>query len=171
MKKTAREVVTTVIISIAIFFTLQNTIQNFYVIGSSMEPSLEPGQRLLVNRVFYRFNEPERGDIIVFVPPQNGKADFIKRIIGLPGDSVVIANGTVYINGMPLEEPYIKAPLRYDMGAKVISQDKYFVLGDNRNHSNDSHNGWTVEEDAIVGKAWISIWPLERWGMIEHHSY
>jgi signal peptidase I len=131
-----------------------------------MEPNLHDGQRLLVSKVVYFFREPKAGEVVVFQPPNNGRADYIKRIIAGPGDIVEIKSGVVYVNGSPLDEPYIKAEPGYTYSPEEIPENSYFVLGDNRNNSNDSHNGWTVPRQNIVGKAWLSIWPPSQWGVI-----
>jgi len=165
MKGAAREVITTIIVGVVIFILLQTTVQSFIVIGSSMKPSLEPGQRLLVSKISYRVGEPQRGDVIVFLPP-NDNSDYIKRIIGLPGDTVEVNDMTVYVNGVALDEPYINSAPQYHFNEKQVPADSYFVLGDNRNNSNDSHNGWFAEDDDVVGKAWLSIWPPDKWGLI-----
>ncbi|MBA7716255.1 Signal peptidase I T [subsurface metagenome] len=135
-----------------------------------MEPGLESGQRVLVNQVAYYFREPERGDVIIFDPPFKSEEPFIKRIIGLPGESVEIKQGTVYIhkngNTLVLDEPYLKEPPAYTFKGDTLPEDEYFVLGDNRNNSQDSHTGWTVKREDIIAKAWLSIWPWDRWGVI-----
>ena len=94
----------------------------------------------------------------------------IKRIIGLPGDSIEIREGKVFINGNPLDEPYIKEPIEYEYPLQEIPENDYFVLGDNRNLSNDSHKGWTVPSDNIIGKVWITYWPPPQWKAIEHYN-
>ena len=167
MKGAAREIITTIIVGVVIFILLQTTVQSFIVIGSSMKPSLEPGQRLLVSKISYRVGEPQQGDVIVFLPP-NDDTDYIKRIIGLPGDTVEVDDMTVYVNGVALDEPYINSAPQYHVNEKQVPADSYFVLGDNRNNSNDSHNGWFAEDDAVVGKAWLSVWPPDRWGLVSH---
>jgi len=159
MRAYFRQIIMVVLIAIGIFFLLQTTIQSFVVVGSSMMPSYEDGQRLLVNKVFYRFGEPEMGDVIVFHPPTNQRVDYIKRIIAGPGDTVEIKGGVVYVNDVTISEPYIRAHPSYTVSQKRIPENEYFVLGDNRNNSNDSHTGWTVEREDIIGKVWISIWP------------
>ena len=175
MKSFLREFLLTLVLAIVIFFVLQATVQSFVVEGSSMEPSFSEGERVLANKVVYHFHPPERGDVIIFHPPDNGPPDYIKRIIGLPGESVEIKQGTVYIykNGetYPLDEhTYIKAPPNYSMERQEIPQNEYFVLGDNRNNSNDSHNDWTVLEQDIVGKAWLLMWPPGSWGLVPVYS-
>ena len=169
MKTFLREILVTLILAIVVFFTLQATVQSFIVVGSSMEPGLHAGQRLLINKVVYSFHEPERGDIIVFHPPDNRQVDYIKRIIALPGDTVEVKEETIYVNGSQLNEPYIKEPPKYTTREQKIAGSEYFVLGDNRNNSNDSHNGWTVIRQKIIGKAWLSIWPPNEWGLVPNY--
>ena len=159
MRTYFRQILMVVLIAVGIFFLLQTTIQSFVVVGSSMMPSYKDGQRLLVNKVFYRFGEPEMGDAIVFQPPTNRRVDYIKRIIAGPGDTVEIKGGVVYVNDVAISEPYIMAHPSYTMSQEIVPENEYFVLGDNRNNSNDSHTGWTVEREDIIGRVWISIWP------------
>ncbi len=171
MRRFLREFLLTIGLAIVIFLLLQTTVQSFVVVGSSMEPNLEEKERLLINKVVYRLHEPERGDIIVFRPPGNKRADYVKRIIALPGETVAVSDGRVYINGSPLDEAYeVKELPRYTLAEQRVPEDEYFVLGDNRNNSNDSHNGWTVPGENIVGKAWLAIWPPGSWGVVANHS-
>lgn len=170
MRAFLRETLGTLLLAVVIFFLLQATLQTSVVVGPSMEPNLRGGQRLIINKVIYIFQEPKRGDIIVFHPLNNHPGDFIKRIVALPSEDVEIKEGKVYINGSPLREPYIKEPPRYTIPERQIPEDNYFVLGDNRNNSNDSHNGWTVPRRNIVGKAWLSIWRPSEWGLVPHYS-
>ncbi len=170
MRAYLREIIITVVLALVIFLLLQIVIQSYVIIYSCMEPNLEEGQRLLVSKVVYHFHEPERGDVIVFRPPANPEATpYIKRIIGLPNETIEIKNGAVYIDGEQLYEPYVKEPPRYTVHRQKIAEDNYFVLGDNRNNSNDSHNGWTVPRQNVIGKAWLSIWPLSKWGLVAHY--
>ena len=166
MKSFFRELLLTLVMAFVLFFLLQATVQNFYVDGASMEPSLQDRQRLLVSKVAYYLHEPERGDVLIFKSPQNEQKDYIKRLIALPGDTVEVKKGTVYVNDSPLEETYIKSPPRYTVEKQKIPENSYFVLGDNRNNSDDSHNGWVVPHQNIVGKAWLSIWPPGKWGLV-----
>ncbi len=169
MKAFLREIIGILILGAAIFFLLQVTIQTSIVIGSSMEPTFHQEQRLLINKVVYYFHEPERGDVIIFHPPQKEQADYIKRIIALPGDTVEIEKGVIYINGIELDEPYIKDSPKYAFSHREISENSYFVLGDNRNNSNDSHNDWLVPRQNIIGKTWLSIWPPDEWGLAANY--
>ncbi len=169
MKSFFREVVVTFAIAVAVFFLLQTTIQSSVVVGSSMEPSFQDGQRLIVNKAAYRFGEPSRGDIIIFHPPNEFGRDYIKRVIGLPGDTIEIKGGAVSVNGIAMKEPYIKASPYYDIPLYRVKEDSYFVLGDNRNNSNDSHNGWTVPRQNVIGKALLSIWPPDEWSLAPNY--
>lgn len=173
-----REVLGTLLLAVAIFLLIQATVQPSVVIGSSMEPNLQNGQRVLISKVAYLFHEPERGDIVVFNPPENfaSEDDYIKRIIGLPGEVIEIKEGKVYIhqedgNVLILDEAeYIDTPATYSFLSETIPPDEYFVLGDNRNSSNDSHGGWMVPRQDIIGKAWLSIWPADTWGLAPNYS-
>ena len=170
MKAFLREILGTLILAVVIFFLLQTTIRHSVVMTASMEPTLPIGHHLLVNKVVYKiFHEPERGDIITFYPPNNPKTVFIKRVIGLPNDTVAVKEGMVYVNDSPLSEPYIKEPPRYIFHQQKIPENNYFVLGDNRNNSTDSHTGWTVKRKDIIGKAWLSIWPPSEWGLAPNY--
>ncbi len=169
MKSFIHDIAGTLVTVIVIFLLLQFSIQSSIVIGPSMEPTLKQKQRLLINKLVYTFHRPERGDIIVFHPPNPDQPDYIKRLIALPGDTVGIDDGDVYVNNTKLNEPYVKDSPHYDMAEKVIPENSYFVLGDNRNNSNDSHNGWTIPRQNIIGKAWLSIWPPDEWGLVPGH--
>lgn len=178
MKPVIREILITVLIALVLFLGIHYTLQNSEIISGSMEPTLAIGERLLVNKLAYKFGHaPQRGDIIVFIPPPsvNSNDDFIKRIIGLPGEVVEIKNGNVYIHKadgtvIQLDEPYIAAPPDYTYTSPVIPPDNYFVLGDNRNNSADSHTGYTVPLSNIVGKAWLVIWPFSRFGLAPNYK-
>jgi len=159
-----------VLLAVGIFSLMQATLQSSIVVGRSMEPNFQEGQRLLVSKVAYKFGEPEIGDVIIFHPPTSSQQDYIKRVIALPGDTVEIKSGTIYVNGSPLSEPYINDPPRYTYPQQQIPADHYFVLGDNRNNSNDSHTGWLLPRENIIGEAWLSIWPPSEWGTIPDYS-
>jgi signal peptidase I len=139
-----------------------------------MMPTLQRNDRLIVDKWSYYFTAPDRGEIVVFSPTENIKKEnpnlkdaFIKRIIGLPGDKVEIREGQVYVNDRALQERYIEAPPRYQYGPIVIPSDSYFVLGDNRNNSYDSHFFGVVPRANIIGKASKIYFPLERMGPIK----
>lgn len=173
MKAFFRETLVTLILAVVIFFTLQAVVKHVWVPSSSMQPTLQIGQHLLINKVVYKFHEPERGDIAVFYLPNKPQVLYIKRLIALPGESVEIKGGIVYIhkNGevFPLNEPYIKEPPSQPFAGGTIPRDEYFFLGDNRNDSGDSRNGWTVPRNNMVGKAWLSIWPPNEWGLVAQY--
>jgi len=172
MKVVLREAAITLALAALIFFGLQAVIDSRIIPSTSMEPTLQIGQRIIVSKVSYLFHEPERGDIIIFHPPNQPEdaTPFIKRIIGLPGDTVEIKDDAVYVNGQRLDEPYIKEPPAYTYPETKIPENQYFVLGDNRNVSADSHTGYTVSRDSIMGKAWLTIWPPSQWGLVPNYS-
>jgi len=166
MGRLFRDILITLILAVVIFIFLQFSVQNFVVIGASMQPNFYEGERVVANKLAYRLHEPERGDAIVFHPPNNGGGDYIKRIIALPGETVEVKGGVVYVDGLPLDETYIKEPPSYRYSEEIVPENEYFVLGDNRNNSNDSHNGWTVPRGNIIGKTWLTIWPPEEWRVV-----
>lgn len=138
-----------------------------YIPSKSMEPTLEVGDRLLVEKLSYRFHPPQREDLVVFKAPpkleaQNLHDDLIKRVVGLPGDVVQICDGQTLINGKVINEPYVKEQPIYNYGPVIIPRHQYFVLGDNRNHSYDSHFWGFVPGQNIIGQASVRIYPLTR---------
>jgi signal peptidase I len=135
-----------------------------------MLPTLKEGEYIIINKLSYYLEEPERGDIIVLQFPNDRSRDFIKRVIGLPGDLVEVRSGAVYVNGTALEEPYINDSPSYN-GSWAVPDDRYFVLGDNRNNSSDSHNWSFLPREDIVGKAWIIYWEPENWGLVPHYQH
>jgi signal peptidase I len=169
MAKYIRDIVITILVALAIFFALQATVGSYKVYGPSMQPGIKNGYYIMVNKVDYYFHNPKRGDIIVFHSPNTTGTDLIKRIIGLPGDTIKIEDGKVYINNTPLAEPYISEPPNYKYPTDQVPPDQYFVLGDNRNNSTDSHTGWFLPRQNIIGKAWITYWPPPYWMVIKHY--
>jgi signal peptidase I len=202
-RKIARELVETIILALLIFFAVRAVVQNFRVEGASMEPSMHNRDYLLVNKAIYyrldmgRLNEilpflpgdesdgeshlfrpPRRGDVVVFRFPLDPDRDFIKRVIGVPGDVVEIKNEKVYVNNVELVENYILATSNYTYGPKEVPEGMYFVLGDNRRNSYDSHawgsgcgtteNCEFVPEENIIGQAWVTYWPWEDLGLVNN---
>ena len=165
MRTFLRDTLVTLVLAAIIFLGLQTTVDSVIVIGPSMKPGFQNGQRLLINKAIYKFfREPERGEVVVFHPPNNEQDDYIKRIIGLPGESIEVRNGTVYVHKkdgsvLPLDEPYVTARARYPFKGDKIPANYYFVLGDNRNNSSDSRDDWVLPRENIIGKAWLSVWP------------
>jgi signal peptidase I len=171
MKSLIRDILITILIAVVIFFGLQATIQSFIVDGPSMEPNFHNGQRVIANKLIYRFQDPQRGEVIIFRSPNQRQGDLIKRVIALPGEYVTIEEGVVYIHEpdgevIRLDEPYIDSLPRTDFVGTVVPPDTYFVLGDNRNNSDDSRRGWVVPRQNIIGKAWLSTWPPGQWGLV-----
>lgn len=146
-----------------------------YIPSGSMEPTLQVNDRLIIDKVSYRFQSLQRGDIVVFNPTdtllqQNFHDALIKRVIGLPGDEVEVKGGRVYLNGRPLREDYIAAQPDYQWGPQVVPPDSYLVLGDNRNNSYDGHYWGFVPRDRIIGKAIVRFWPFERIDLLSDHE-
>jgi signal peptidase I len=154
--------------AIAIFIVIF-VVQPVKVEGTSMQPRLADQERIFVNRFIYRFKDIDRGDIVVFWYPRDRSKSFIKRIIGVPGDTVEIHEGSVYVNGQASDESYIKLEFRDSQSYKKVTvpPSKYFVLGDHRNSSNDSRNWGFVDKSLIYGKAMFSYWPVSRVGPVE----
>lgn len=142
--------------------------QSFLVQGSSMEPTLHDGERLLVDKLTYRFREPHRGEIIVFGYPRDPRRKFIKRVIGLPGDTVEIRNRTLEVNGEPIEESYIRGPMYQPYPRITVPEGTVWVLGDNRNNSEDSRfeDVGPVPRGNIVGRALFIYWPISKAGIV-----
>lgn len=162
------ETLETIILAAVLFAGINFVSARIRVDGRSMEPTFHHGEYVIVNKLAYRFDEFERGDVIVFPYPFNEEEDFIKRIIGLPGDRVTVRGGQVYVNDRLLDEPYISAqPLR-DFEETLVPESQLFVMGDNRNDSSDSRSWGTLEMDAVIGEAWFVYWPLSDLGLVEH---
>ena len=184
LKRFMRELAETVVLAVIILVGLEISVQTYKVEGSSMEPTFDQGQYILVNKMAYLdidpkyvvpmlqftdldideyvgpINLPDRGDIVVFSFPRDPSRDFIKRVIGMPGDDIEIRSGEVFVNGDYLDAPYLNFKSTVSMEATKIPMDAYFVLGDNRALSNDSRSWGSVPFDNIKGKAWITYWPL-----------
>jgi len=167
-----REIAEVVVLAVILYFGISFAIQAVHVEGLSMFATLDNDDYLIANKIDYRLHAPERGDIIILRPPTNNSTDFIKRIIALPGERLLIRGGFVYINGHRLSEPYL--PEEWvnqnnwpaDPNGEVIPPNQYFVMGDNRNRSQDSRFFGPIARDRIDGKAWVRIWPLSSFGSI-----
>ncbi|MCU0485700.1 MAG: signal peptidase I [Anaerolineales bacterium] len=156
------DILETLILALVLFFAINLVTARIRVDGQSMEPTLATGQLVLVNKLAYRLGEPAIGDIVVFYFPRDPQQEYIKRLIGLPGDQVKIENGAVYVNGQALDEPYLAIHPAYT-GNWTVPEGQIFVLGDNRNNSSDSHRWGTVPMEYIVGKAVVVYWPPADW--------
>jgi signal peptidase I len=155
------EVFQTLLMAVILYFLIDAVVGRVRVENISMQPTLHQDQFILVNKMAYRLGDFHRGDIIVFHFPGDPREDYIKRVIGLPGDNVEIRDGRVFVNDMELEENYIAAPPNYTKSYQV-PEEGIFVLGDNRNQSSDSHSWGYVPTSNVVGKALIVYWPLEE---------
>lgn len=160
-KSVFRDLLETIILALVLFVILNAITSRVKVFNVSMQPTLKEGYLLLVNKLAYKLGEPKYGDIIVFHYKGDKQEDYIKRIIGLPGDQIEIQGGVVRVNGSPLTEPYIMELPTYN-GTWQVPEGELFVLGDNRNHSSDSHQWGTVKMDWVVGKALLIYWPLDQ---------
>lgn len=195
------EITETLVLALLIFVAVRSVVLNFRVDGLSMEPSLDSGQMLLVNRqiyfhfdtndvlntipfveregenVIYPLHPPQRGDIVVFDPPIGRTSKpYIKRVIGLPGETITIRDGIMHVDGQPLDEPYIQGsatswPNADPTREVVVPEDHLFVLGDNRNNSTDSRSFGAISNDTLIGKAWISYWPSTLAGILGTPDY
>jgi len=191
-----REIAETIILAVLIFLMVRAVVQNFQVEGRSMSPTFEHQWYVLVNKAIYwevnldtvgkfvpfvdpgddptryLIRGPKRGDVIVFKSPttdeDDPERDFIKRIIGLPNETVEVRDCTVYIDGLPMDEPYISEQPHYNYGPETVPPDHYFVLGDNRNNSSDSHSWGPLPKENIIGMAWLIYWPRDAFGLVDN---
>ncbi|WP_322495760.1 signal peptidase I [Chloroflexus sp.] len=202
LRYVVRELLETAIFILLVFLIVRAVVQNFKIEGSSMEPTLHTGQYILVNkliyfhfdlnaplrllpgqadlppRVVYPFRPPQRGDIVVFEYPRDVRKDYIKRVIGLPGDVLEFREGRVYVNGELLDEPYLRGAFTYCLGGYPCAQGpitvppgSIFVMGDNRGNSSDSREWDALPLDRVVGQAWLIYFPFSDWGLVPHHRY
>lgn len=141
-------------------FVIQQAVAGFVVEGASMEPTLANHAYVIVDTLFPATRPFRRGEVIVFRYPRNPEVEYVKRVIALPGETVAIAHGAVFVNGEPLAERYIHEPTRYFWGPARVPDDSVFVLGDNRNSSSDSHVWGPLPASFVVGRAWISVAPF-----------
>ena len=167
-----RELVETVVLSLIIFLLIRQVVQNYRIENHSMEPNFYDGQFVLVNKLAYRLGQPARGDVVVFHNPRNTNEDYIKRILGLPGDTVEVHDQTVFVNGRPVLENFPHNAIQPgDYAPPVtVGDNQLFVMGDNRPNSSDSRVFGPISQDLAVGKAWLRIWPLNVFGIVEHEN-
>jgi len=161
-----REIIETIALTVFIFIVIHFTVQNYLVDGISMQPGLQNGEYVLVNKVAYVFHAPERGDVIVFEWPVDTTKNLIKRVVGLPGDKIVLTGSTVTVDGVTLNEPYISAPLNFSGKELTVPANDYFVMGDNRPDSDDSRTWGFLPRNYIIGKAVMIYWPFNHWQII-----
>ena len=186
----AGEMVQTIVLAVILFLLIRNFIQNYRVENISMEPNLHEGQFLVINRFAYcpGFHldisplnvhvertwclwQPKRGDVIVFHYPPDPTKDYIKRVIGLPGDKIEVRNGRVYVNGDMMSEPFGPNPGVYNAPTALLGPDELYVMGDNRPASSDSRSWGSVPMKDVVGRAWLRYWPPEKWSIIPQWSF
>ena len=193
MPRLAREIMEAVLLALIALVVLQGTVRNFKVEGSSMSPTMEGGQYLVVDQVSYfkldlerlsrivpfwdatgsdakfAFDPPARGEIIVFQYPEDATKDFVKRVVGLPGETVEVRSGSVYIDGALLMEPYLERTDQSSARGLTLDEKEYYVIGDNRRISNDSRAWGVVPEANIVGRVWLVYWPWEDVHIVSPH--
>ena len=168
LKSLLRETLETVILAVLIFLVIRSLVQNYRIEGQSMEPNFHHGQYLLVNKLAYRLGEYRRGDVIVFHYPNNPSQDYIKRVIGLPGDTIEFRDGVLFVNGLNVDEPYAQVPIARNIPAQTVAPGFLYVLGDNRPASSDTRTWGQLSQDYVIGKAWLAIWPVDNAGLVEH---
>ncbi|HEX3507770.1 MAG TPA: signal peptidase I [Candidatus Dormibacteraeota bacterium] len=166
-----RELVEVIVLAVILYFGISFAVQAVHVEGLSMWATLDDNDYLIANKIDYRLHAPQRGDIIILRPPSDNSKDFIKRIIALPGERILISHGIVYIDGHKLDEPYLpEAWTQLDTwggpDGMIVPPNAYFVMGDNRNRSQDSRIFGFIGRDRIDGRAWFRIWPLNHFGNI-----
>lgn len=162
------DVLETLLLTIIIYAVLSTFIGRFKVLSVSMEPTLHEGQYLLISKQTHKIWPLKRGDVVVFHYPRNTKKNYIKRLIGLPGEKIELVAGKLYINDKLVPEPWLSTPTRGSFGPKQLGEDEYFLMGDNRNNSSDSRAWGSVSSQLVIGKAILRYWPLQSFGPIPH---
>jgi len=168
------DIIQTVVLALAFFVIIYLFFfQPHQVKGNSMSPNFLNGEYLLTDKITYRFKEPKRTDVIIFAAPMDEDYEYIKRIIGLPGETIKVEAGHIFINGEKLEEIYLNKEIKTQGGnflktgqTFLIPEGEYIVIGDNRSYSSDSREWGTVPRKNIVGKAWLRYWPLDKFGLV-----
>jgi signal peptidase I len=164
------DILETVLLAVVLFFGINAVSARIRIESISMQPTLYEGDFVIVNKLAYKLGSPQRGDVIIFrFPPDPDQEPYIKRVIGLPGDSVLVRGGKVFINNVPLREPYIKAQPTYE-NSWVVPPDSLFVLGDNRNNSSDSHTWGMVPLKNVIGKAELVYLPVSHWQLLNQNT-
>ena len=197
MRVVVREIIETIILSLLLFIAIQFAVQTYQVEGASMRPTLTQGQYLLVNKLVYRhvdvgaatenavkgggyatdslifpFHPPQHGEVVIFSFPNDPSRDFVKRVIGVPGDTVEIRDGRTFVNGKQLQETYAQFDDYDEMDPFTVPSNSYFVMGDNRKQSNDSRDWGTVPLEYIVGRAWVRYWPPHQMSIFQtEHAF
>lgn len=171
--KSSAEMAESALMAVALVYLLIRPfiVQAFFIPSGSMRPTLLEQDHILVNKFVYRFTEPRHGDIVVFKSPPHAdprQVDYIKRLVGRPGDTIEVKEGIVYRNGEALKEPYLLEPgaIDYDMAPVKVPEGAFFVMGDNRNDSNDSHRWGVLDQHRVLGKAMVTFWPVGRVGIL-----
>ena len=167
-KSSLREMVEVIVTALVLAFLIKTfVVGNFWIPSESMVPTIEVNDKVIVTNFSYWFEGPKRGDVIVFRYPLDTKKDYIKRCIGLPGETVEFRDSKLYVNGQLVEEPYLPEGLIFeDYGPIEVPEGQYFMCGDNRNHSSDSRVWGFVEKRLIIGKAQVIYWPFDRWSTL-----
>ena len=167
-KSSLREMVEVIVTALVLAFLIKTfVVGNFWIPSESMVPTIEVNDKVIVTNFSYWFEGPKRGDVIVFRYPLDTKKDYIKRCIGLPGETVEFRDSKLYVNGQLVEEPYLPEGLVFeDYGPIEVPEGQYFMCGDNRNHSSDSRVWGFVEKRLIIGKAQVIYWPFDRWSTL-----
>jgi signal peptidase I len=161
-----REIIETIAFTLLILLVIRFAVQSFRVDGESMQPGLHTDEFVLVNKMAYLFQEPARGDVIVFQYPLDTSQDFIKRVIGIPGDTITTTSNAVIVDGQTLHEPYISMPFNNESNTWKLGPGQFFVMGDNRDNSFDSRTWGLLDKSYIIGKAIAVYWPLNNWEWI-----
>ena len=167
-KSSLREMVEVIVTALVLAFLIKTfVVGNFWIPSESMVPTIEVNDKVIVTNFSYWFEGPKRGDVIVFRYPLDTKKDYIKRCIGLPGETVEFRDSKLYVNGQLVEEPYLPEGLVFeDYGPIEVPEGQYFMCGDNRNHSSDSRVWGFVEKRLVIGKAQVIYWAFDRWSTL-----
>ncbi|NLW25167.1 MAG: signal peptidase I [Clostridia bacterium] len=166
---TMKELIESIVIAIVLAIIIRTFLfEPFWIPSRSMEPTLQISDRIIVTKFSYWLSEPKRGDVVVFEYPLDTSKDYVKRVIGLPGEKIEIRDSKLYINDILVEEPYLPTELQFpDFGPVEVPENAYFMMGDNRNNSSDSRDWGFVERELLIGKSQFIYWPLDRIGRVK----